>query len=314
MIIPPKYTLTPEITASLQIIEACKAVIDSFPLPLEIERNIRRQSILKSALFSARIEGGGENEKKQEVYNILRALEQSHKNNNDISTEYILQIHKTVMQGLIENPGQLRTEPSAIFNSAGIAVYIPPLPQQITPLLQQLIQFANSADESFVPIKAILCHYVFEKIHPFLDGNGRVGRVLLQTILENNGYGMKGLLPLEEYLDNNRSFYYQGLETPQNDVTEYVTLMLEAIAQTAKNAKELVMQKQDTLPEEYLLPRRAEIMAIIKDHKSVNFDFIRRRFLAVNERSLRYDLQQLQKKGFIKKLGATKGVYYEVTK
>lgn len=315
MIIPPKYTITPEITSLLQTIEMCKAVIDSFPIPIEIERNIRRQSILKSALFSARIEGGGENEKKQEVYNILQALEQSHNiKNKEISIQYILEIHTTVMQGLIKNPGSLRNEASAIFNSLGIAVYIPPLPQQIMPLLQQLIQFSNSPVESFVPIKTALCHYVFEKIHPFLDGNGRVGRVLLQAVLENNGYGMKGLLPLEEYLENNRSLYYKGLETPENNTTEYVTFMLEALAYTAKKTKELVMQKQNALPEDYLLPRRAEILAIITDHVTVNFDFIRRRFLAVNQRTLRYDLQQLQKKGFIRKLGTTKGVYYEELK
>lgn len=315
MIIPPKYTITPEITSLLQTIEVCKAVIDSFPIPIEIERNIRRQSILKSALFSARIEGGGENDKKKEVYNILQALEQSRNiKNKEISIQYILENHKTVMQGLINNPGAFRNEASAIFNSSGIAIYIPPLPQQIIPLLQQLIQFLNSQDEPSIPIKAALCHYVFEKIHPFLDGNGRVGRVLLQVVLENNGYGMKGLLPLEEYLENNRSLYYKGLDTPENNTTEYVTFILEAIAHTAKKAKELVMQKQDASPEEYLLPRRTEILAIIADHVTVNFDYIRRRFLAVNERTLRYDLQQLQKKGFIKKLGTTKGVYYEVVK
>ncbi len=311
MIIPPKYTLTPEITASLQAIEVCKAVIDSFPLPIEIETNIRRQSILKSALFSARIEGGGENEKKREVYNILRAIEQSHSKNGNISMQQILQIHETVMQGLIENPGVIRNQASAIFNTAGVAVYMPPSPQQIIPLLERLILFANNTDESFVPIRAVLCHYVFEKIHPFLDGNGRVGRVLLQTILENRGFGMKGLLTIEEYIDTHKSLYYQGLENSENDVTEYVTFMLSAIVNAANNTKEQIIQKHDASPEEYLLPRRAEILAIIKDHEVVNFDFIRRRFLAVNERSLRFDLQQLQKKGFIRKLGTTKGVYYE---
>lgn len=64
--------------------------------------------------------------------------------------------------------------------------------------------------------------------------------------------------------------------------------------------------------EEFLLPRRFEILNIIKDHGSVSFDMIRRRFLNVNERTLRYDLKQLQDKGFIRKRGTTKGAYYEV--
>ena len=57
-----------------------------------------------------------------------------------------------------------------------------------------------------------------------------------------------------------------------------------------------------------------EILNIIKDHYLVNFDIIRRRFLAVNERTLRYDLKKLQEKGFIHKRGTTKGAYYEVNK
>ena len=63
--------------------------------------------------------------------------------------------------------------------------------------------------------------------------------------------------------------------------------------------------------EENLLPRRAEILGIIRDHRLVNFDQIRRRFMGVNERTLRYDLKKLADNGFIRKLGNTKGVYYE---
>lgn len=60
-----------------------------------------------------------------------------------------------------------------------------------------------------------------------------------------------------------------------------------------------------------LLPRREEIVHIVRDHKLVNFDQIRRRFVGINERTLRYDLKKLKDAGFILKRGATKGVYYE---
>lgn len=61
-----------------------------------------------------------------------------------------------------------------------------------------------------------------------------------------------------------------------------------------------------------LLPRRAEILAVIKDHKLVKFDFIRRRFMGVNPRTLRYDLKKLADAGLIRKRGKTNGAYYEV--
>lgn len=326
MNIPPKYFLTPKISALLQRIEASKAVIDSFPIPPEIELNIRRRSTLKSSLFSARIEGNqltmddlpkasSKDQKKAEVLNILKATNwiyaRSHK---DITTKDILEIHKMTMQGLIEKHdlGKYRTNIEAIFNSAGIAIYLPPRPSQIPFLTDRLVKFINSNKEPFVPIRACLAHYMFEKIHPFLDGNGRVGRLLLQSALVKSGYGMKGLLTVEEYLDNHRNEYYRSLDNTEKDVTDYLEFILEAIAVTAQEAKELVLEKQKVGVADLLLPRRAEILNIIKDHNMVNFDIIRRRFLAINERTLRYDLKHLADRGLIKKLGTTKGVFYTV--
>lgn len=324
MLIPPKYTLTPKISQLLQSIEASKEVINSLSIPPEIEINIRRQSTLKSSLYSARIEGNNltlddlsnssKNQKKKEVFNILKALNWiQERSSKDLSLKDILQIHTLVLSGLIDKPhqGKFRNQASVIFNSAGIAVYMPPRPSQITSLVTKLLKFSNSSKEQFIPIKVALAHYTFEKIHPFLDGNGRVGRLLIQAILKKESYDMKGLLSLEEYLDNHRSVYYSSLEDPERDITGYLEFMLEAMAETALKAKELVTQKEKADAADYLLPRRAEILSIIRDHQMASFDAIRRRFIAVNERTLRYNLLQLQKAGLIKKRGTTKGVYYE---
>lgn len=326
MLFPPKYFLTPKISELLQSIEASCEVISSVDIPIEIETNIRRRSTLKSSLFSARIEGNtltldelpkvsSRSQKTKEVFNILKALNWLHeKSFKDLRTKDILRLHQMVMTSIIEKQelGKFRTEVGAIFNSAGIAIYLPPRPSQIPSLINKLVSFTNGKKEQFVPIKACLSHYIFEKIHPFLDGNGRVGRLLLQAVLVKDGYGMKGLLSLEEYLDNHRSEYYQALELSEKDVTEYLEFMLEAIAETAKQAKELIFEKREADVEEYLLPRRAEILNIIKEQTMVNFDQIRRRFLAVNERTLRYDLKWLVDHGLIKKRGTTKGVWYEI--
>ncbi|MCL5784590.1 MAG: Fic family protein [Patescibacteria group bacterium] len=326
MLIPPKYILTAKISQFLQSIEASKEVINSVDIPPELEINIRRNSTLKSSLFSARIEGNpltmkeiqinpSKSQKKAEVFNILKALNWIHqKKYKDLNIKDILELHKMVMEGLTDkqDSGKFRTGLEAIFNSAGIAIYLPPKPSQILPLTQRLLKFANSPKEQFTPVRACLAHFIFEKIHPFLDGNGRVGRLLLQAVLVKGNYGMKGLVALEEYLDNHRSEYYQVLNEPEKDVTDYLEFMLEAIAETAENAKKLVLEKQKVDIEDLLLPRRAEILNIIKDHKSVSFDIIRRRFVAINERTLRYDLKKLQDQDLIKKRGNTKGVYYEI--
>ena len=323
MKIPGKYNLTPKISELLSSIEASKEVIDSVTIPPEVENNIRRQSTLASSVYSARIEGneltiedingGSKNQQRVEIQNILRALNSlSKKAKKDLKLEDILELHAMALKDLHEDAGHIRHNMEAIFNSAGIAIYMPPPPRLIGGLVNKLVRYINSDRERFVVIKAALAHFAFEKIHPFEEGNGRVGRLVMQKILKQGGYEMKGLLSIEEYLDNHRSEYYRALEEPEKDLTDYIIFILTAIDETAQKAKEMVMNKQKAELTDYLLPRRAEIFNIIRDQKMVNFDQIRRRFAKVNERTLRYDLKKLQDAGHIRKLGTTKGVYYQI--
>lgn len=323
MLIPPKYRLTPNISQLLSSIEASREVIESITIPPEIENNIRRQSTLRSSVYSARIEGNeltldsldssSKNQQKVEIFNILKALNLlNKKSKKDVSLSDIAELHRITLENLHPDAGKVRTNAEAIFNSAGIAIYMPPPPKQVPSFLTKLIKYINTGRERFIPIKAALAHFAFEKIHPFEEANGRVGRLIMQKILKQGGYGMKGLLSLEEYLDNHRSEYYRALEEPEKDLTDYLEFMLTAIDETAKEAKKLVLVKQRAEITDYLLPRRAEILNIIREQRMVNFDQIRRRFMAVNARTLRYDLKKLQDGGFIRKRGTTKGVYYEI--
>lgn len=326
MLIPPKYTLTKEITTLLGEIEAARAVIDATLVPIEIETNIRRKTTLQSSLFSARIEGntltmeeltpGSTTQKKAEVFNVLKALEWlREREKKDITLSELLNLHKITMKGLTPDAGQLRREVSAIFNSAGIAIYMPPPPKQAEKYLQRLLKFANSQKENFIPIRAALVHYSLEKIHPFLDGNGRTGRLLFQKVLMHGGYGMKGLCVIEEYLDNHRSEYYASLEEPEKEVTDYIIFMLTALRDASQKALSLIQyQTVHFSPEDALLPRRAEIVKIVKDQQMASIDMIARRFPAVNPRTIRFDIKRLVDGGFLTKLGTTKGAYYAPSK
>ncbi len=324
MFIPPPYTVTPEIVKSLQSIEAVRSFIDVTVVPPEIERIIRRISTLKSAVFSARIEGNPlrvqdfsaptpHDQKKREVFNILKALNLLHRQPGKLTVKDILHLHKIVMERLVSEAelGRLRTEVSAIYDASGIAIYLPPAPQKILILIRKLLSYCNASIEHCIPIRACLAHYTFEKIHPFLDGNGRVGRLLLQAVLVKGEYGMKRLISLEEYLDDHRSEYYQSLEAPEQDVTDYLAFMLNGLASAAQDAQRAVLAMHQGNVADTLLPRRAEILHIIQDHRIVSFETIHRRFLAVNERTLRYDLKKLVDLGLVRKRGVTKGVYYE---
>lgn len=325
MLIPPKYFLTTKISKLLSSIEGSKEVVDSVSIPIEVELNIRRKSTLNSSLFSARIEGNpllpadliatpSKDLKKVEVNNILRAINWiSERTARDITLKDITTLHEYSMKSIdyIENLGKLRKTHEGIFTSSGAIVYHAPPPTLIPKLLEKLLKYVNSDKEQFAPIRAVIAHYIFEKIHPFIDGSGRVGRLLLLMVLSKSGYSFKGILPFEEKIDKKRETYYKMLEEPERDITNYLEFMLEIISEAAEQTKKDVLEKRDVQKSDFLLPRRNEILSIIKDHKIVNIDFIKRRFTKINERTLRNDVKKLLDGGFIQKLGTTRGVYYK---
>ena len=322
-----KYRKTLRIEKKLIEIEVAKKVIDFFPRLPHIEDHFRHKSLLKSSLFSAKIEGNrlkieevqndwkntSRNIEKKEVFNILKALRWIHlaKSQKKMTTNIILRLHKFVLEGISESSGKFRSEPSAIFNKAGFVVYMPPSPLELPTLMNQFIANSKTSKEHAV-IKSAIAHFAFEKIHPFLDGNGRVGRLLSTFILKNLGYGFRWLVVIEEYFSSHREEYYDLLASSKKDITDFVEFFLDALLESAEKAiKELQNTKQEKAVDS-LLPRRQEILAIIKDHKMASFDFLKRRFYKIPDSSLHYDIRMLIKKGFIKKLGDTRGALYEL--
>jgi len=318
-----KYRKNSRIEKNLIKIEVTKRVIDLLPQLPHVEESLRRKSLLKSSLFSAKIEGNklrieeiqsiertsAKNREKKEIFNILQALKWIHSRQapKKINANLLLKLHSFVLQKLSTDAGRLRSEPSAIFNEAGVAIYMTPPPSELPELIDNLIVITKTREHA--AIKAAIAHFAFEKIHPFLDGNGRVGRLLGSYILKNAGYGFRGLVVLEEYLSDHREEYYDLLTIQNKDITDFVEFFTEAIALSAEKAVgELQTSKEDS--SDTLLPRRQEIISIIKDHKMVSFNFIKRRFQKVPDSSLHYDLKILINKGLIKKLGSTRGVLY----
>lgn len=325
MLIPPKYFLTHQISKLISILEANKEVIENINIPFEVEQNIRRKTTLASSLFSARIEGNpltiedlatvsNKDIKKLEVDNILRAINWiRERNKKDITIKDIFTLHEFVMKSIqFEELGQFRKKHEGIFTSTGAVVYHAPPPSMIDKLIKRLLKYVNSDKEMFVPIRAIIAHYIFEKIHPFTDGSGRVGRLLLLMVLSKGGYGYKGIIPFEEKIDKKRETYYKMLEEPERDITSYLEFMLEVLVDASTVAKKEILDKKTVTKYDELLPRRLEIFNIIKDHKIVNLNFLQRRFAKVNARTLRYDIKKLVDLNFIRKMGTTKGVYYSV--
>lgn len=320
------YRKNPRIEKCLRRIEILREVAELLPRLPHVEDNLRRRSLLKSSLFSARIEGNrlqlkdvryteknihSKDLAQMEIFNILAALRwlYSERIPKKLTLSLIFKLHKSVMRGISAESGHFRKEPSAIFNQAGVAIYFTPPPSQIFSLTQKFMSVTNFSNEPG-PIQAAICHFTFEKIHPFLDGNGRVGRLLSTFILKSTGFSFRWLVCLEEYYENKRELYYDFLANQKKDITPFVQFFLEGLSLQAEKAIEDIKITKTELPEDRLLPRRGEILAIIRDHRIVSFDFIRRRFAKIPESTLHYDIRKLIEAGFIKKLGSTRGVCY----
>lgn len=324
MEIPLKFELTREMVDLISKIEIKKTILDTIEIPNSVVINLQRQSLLKSSLFSAKIEGNtlemkdlrfppklnSDYTQRLEIENILLAFSFVTKNKHkDIDIDYIQQLHAIVMKGLSDNAGKIRKEVSAIFNESGFPVYIPPPPSEVPALVEKLKSYILEKTNENILIKASLLHISFEKIHPFIDGNGRVGRLLFQSILEKEGYGFNRLLSIEELLNNRKEEYYAYLD--KNDATSFIEFMLEIINDKAKMILDEIGTKKQ-IPEDLLLPRRKEILDVIRDHGIMSLDSIRRRFLKVTPRMIRYDLKKLEEHGFIIKIGTTRGAMYKI--
>lgn len=307
-------------TEALKIIFARAKVLPS------VEESLRRESLLKSALFSAKVEGNplslkhlkmvsnngnSADLKKLEVFNLLKAYRYIHssKTPKKLSLILIKKLHQMAIKGLSGGTGRFRTEPQAIFNQAGVAVYLAPAPFRLPELMKEFVQLANNFKDE-IPVKAAVLQFLFEKIHPFADGNGRVGRLISAQIMQKAGYGFRGLVSVEEIIDRNREDYYQALE-PSRDTNPFIEFFLESFVEQAGLVLDKLNEKKEEFPEDSLLLRRREILEIIKDHPYCSFDFISRRFPLVNPKTLHNDLKQLREKGFIIKAGKTRGVTYK---
>jgi len=219
-----------------------------------------RMHVLKEATQSSRIEGTQTNmeeallEKEdipldkrddwEEVQNNTKAMEWAIKELEKLpfSSRLIRKTHKVLLQGVRgerKQPGEFRNSQNWIGGATiNDAIFIPPAHTSVPELMSDIEKFIYN-EEIFIPelLKIGLVHYQFETIHPFLDGNGRVGRLLIPLYLVSKGILKKPILYLSEFFEKNRKFYYENLMLvrDKNNLTQWFKFFLVGIIETAKN-------------------------------------------------------------------------------
>lgn len=236
-----------------------------------------RMHIAKEATQSSKIEGTQTNmeeaflskeeiayEKRddwEEVQNYISAMNEAVKllHRLPFSSRLIKQTHKILLQGVRGEhklPGEYRTSQNWIGGaSISDATFIPPIHSSINEFISDLEIFAND-EISPLPdlIKIAIIHYQFETIHPFLDGNGRVGRLLITIYLVSKGILKQPILYLSDFFEKNRILYYDNLMRTRthNDINQWLKFFLTGIIETAQKGVTTfdgILQLQKSLEE-----------------------------------------------------------------
>jgi len=169
-----------------------------------------------------------------------------------LSNRLLREIHKILLshgRGSAKDPGEFRRSQNWIGGTRpGNAKFVPPPPAEVQRLMSELELFLHARTELPVLIKAGLAHVQLETIHPFLDGNGRVGRLLITFLLCHAGVLREPLLYLSLYLKKHREQYYEHLEKVRlcGDWEAWLVFYLEGVRETADNAA-ATAQKLGTL-------------------------------------------------------------------
>ena len=161
-----------------------------------------------------------------------------------LSQRLVLELHKTLLTGVRgqeRHPGEFRRMPVWVGSPTDdptTAAYVPPLPADLPELIADWEAYVNVPDLSPTLVRCALMHYQFETIHPFLDGNGRIGRLLINLMLMEEGRMTTPLLYLSGYIEANRQTYYQRLQSvrERGEMQEWLQFFLTAVRRSAEDA------------------------------------------------------------------------------
>ena len=266
---------------------------------LEIEGNSLSFEQITAILGEKRILGP-----KKDILEVQNAIEVYNKLSEfkSLSLQSLLHAHKLLMKGLIEVPGKLRNRGVGIVKGSKISHFAPG-GEMVMPLLNDLLKYLKMSKD-IVLIKSCVFHYEFEFIHPFLDGNGRMGR-LWQTLILMEKYPVFEYLPLESIIKKRQRSYYAtlGISDKSGNSTVFIEFMLQIILDSLE---ELLSSQNFSL---HSVDRIEIFKLVIGNNIFTRKDYLRK-YKEVSPATASRDLREGVAKGLLEKKGDKRNAIY----
>lgn len=341
----PKYTITNSILRNISRIEAVEEVIKHAPILPLWEKQFKEEAIVRAVYHGTHLEGNmlQKDEAKdvllgkevmarprdiQEVINYRKVIQliddEASRQVEKITETLIKKMHRTIVHSILpeDQSGDYRKKQVVIRNSeSGEITFRPPPPIEVPFLMREFVYWINrySNDDIHPLIKAGIVHHELVRIHPFIDGNGRVARVLSTLIMLLGGYDIRRFFSLEEYYDKDAISYYESLQKASaGDINSWLEYFINGAAIEFERVKEKIMRlsKDAKLKERFggqqvfLTERQMKIVEYIQEIGYIQNKMFGSVFPDVSEDTVLRDIQDMVKKGLLKKIGSTKSARY----
>lgn len=253
----------------------------------------------------------------QEVQNYIAALDKGLALLDDLplSQRLISEIHGILMRGVRgrnKRPGEIRDIPVHIGSTTDLpdtAIFVPPLRSTLPTLLSDWENYLNESPRQPILVQCALMHYQFETIHPFMDGNGRLGRLLIVLFLVHRGPLPAPLLYVSSYLEQNRRDYYDRLQgvRERGEIEEWIQFFLTAVTVQADDAAQRAEELFD-LREKYRAElagsrsRATEVVDLLFENPFMTATLVSRR-LGITAQGARNLMRGLEQKGWLEPVG-----------
>ena len=237
-----------------------------------------------------------------QAYDLLLTL-------NPYNEKDLLKAHKLMMQDLVENSGKYRTDGVGIFDGEKV-VHVAPPAKRIPELMADLFEWLKTSDVHPL-IKSCVFHYEFEFIHPFQDGNGRIGR-LWQTVILKEWKEVFAWIPVETLIKENQKEYYNalGVSDKSANSTKFIEFMLSIILTTINEIIETERKVTVNVTQKVTVNQK-KIIEAIKENPNITQEKLAE-IVGISRKSIITNMKHLQENGFIKRIGADKNGYWQV--